>query len=58
MTTAVLALGFVPFLLSDYFMLKMLGVLLPLCFISAVLADLLLIPAMAQVGWLRFEPAK
>jgi len=57
MTTVILAVAFLPFLLTDYFLLRMQGVLLPICFGVALLADLLLIPAMAQVGWLRFETA-
>jgi predicted RND superfamily exporter protein len=56
MTTLILALGFLPFLTSDYFYMRMAGTLLPLCFVVALLADLLLIPALAQVGWMRFGP--
>jgi predicted RND superfamily exporter protein len=58
MTTIVLGFGFLPFLRSDYFLMQMFGWLLPLCFLVALLADVLLIPAMAQVGWLRFEAAE
>lgn len=54
MTTVVLAIGFMPFLLSEYFFMRMLGSLLPLCFVVALLADVLLVPAMAAVGWFRF----
>lgn len=55
MTTVVLACGFTPFLLSDYFFMRMLGSLLPLCFLVALLADVLLVPALAAVGWLSFS---
>lgn len=52
MTTVVLVVGFLPCLLSDYFSLWILGGLLPLVLVLAVLADLLLVPAMVQLGWL------
>jgi predicted RND superfamily exporter protein len=54
MTTTILALGFLPLLLSDYFLMRMFGSLLPLCMVVALIADLLLVPAMAQLGWLQF----
>lgn len=54
MTTIILSCGFLPFLLSDYFFMRMLGGLLPLCFVVALLADLLWIPALARLGWIRF----
>lgn len=57
MTTVVLACGFLPFLLSDYFYMRMLGSLLPLCFVVALLADVLLVPALAAKGWLGFGRA-
>ena len=34
-----------------------LGTLLPACLVLALLADLLLVPAMAAVGWIRFQKA-
>ena len=55
MTTITLALGFAPFALSDYFSIWILGVYLPLTLVVALLADLFLIPAMAQVGLIRFR---
>lgn len=55
-TTLILSLGFLPFLLSDYFYMRMLGSLLPLCFVVALLADVLLIPALVQLGWIDFTP--
>ena len=54
MTTIILSCGFLPFLLSDYFFMRMLGGLLPLCFVVALAADLLWIPALARLGWIRF----
>ncbi|RMG08808.1 MAG: hypothetical protein D6731_21095 [Planctomycetota bacterium] len=57
MTTLILAAGFLPFLLSDYFLMRMLGSLLPLCLLVALAADLLLVPAMLRLGWIRF-PAR
>lgn len=56
MTTIILSCGFLPFLLSDYFFMRMLGGLLPLCFVVAVAADLLWIPALTQIGWIRCGP--
>jgi len=52
MTTVVLVVGFLPCALSDYFSLRILGTLLPMVLIFAVLADLLMVPAMVRVGWL------
>jgi uncharacterized protein len=54
MTTVILVLGFSPFLLSDYFSTKILGSLLPLALIVALVTDLLMLPALARVGWLHF----
>ena len=42
---------------SGYSIVRMFGWLLPLCFGVALLADVLLIPAMVQVGWIRFDAA-
>ncbi len=52
MTTVVLVVGFLPCAISDYFSLWILGTLLPMVLVFAVLADLLLVPAMVQLGWL------
>ncbi len=54
MTTIILAAGFSPFALSDYYTTRMMGTLLPLCLVVALLADLLLVPALAQAGLIRF----
>lgn len=56
MTTVILALGFLPFATSGYFTSRILGTLLPACLVLALLADLLLAPAMAAVGWFTFAP--
>ena len=50
----VLGLGFFPFATSDYYSTRMMGTLLPFCLIVALLADVLLVPAMAKVGWIAF----
>ena len=54
MTTVILVAGFLPFAFSGYFTIKTLGTLLPSCLVVALLADLLMVPAMAKVGWFAF----
>jgi len=54
MTTVILVVGFLPMALSGYFTLHILGALLPIALIVALLGDLLLVPAMVQLGWIRF----
>ena len=53
-TSVILTLGFVPFAGADYFSVRIFGTLLPLAFMVALAADLLLVPAMVQLGWIRF----
>jgi hypothetical protein len=53
-TTVTLALGFFPFASSDYTIIAMFGTLLPLTLFMALIADLLLVPAMIEVGLLSF----
>jgi predicted RND superfamily exporter protein len=55
MTTVILVAGFSPFLLSDYYTTHMMGTLLPICLIVALLADLLLVPALVKLGLIRFR---
>lgn len=55
MTTVVLALGFSPFATSGYYSVQIMGTLLPYTLIVALLADLLLVPALVSVGLLRFR---
>ena len=55
MTTIILVAGFLPFVSTDYYSTRMLGSLLPLCLVVALAADLLLVPALAQVGAIRFR---
>ena len=57
MTTVVLIVGFLPCALSDYFSLWILGTLLPMVLFFAVLADLLMVPAMVRLGWLSVRPS-
>jgi uncharacterized protein len=54
MTTLIFVVGVLPFITSDYFTTQIFGTLLPLCFIVALLADLLLVPAMARIGLIQF----
>lgn len=53
-TTVILSAGFLPFALSDYFSVGIFGTLLPMTLIVAVLGDILLAPAMAKLGAIRF----
>jgi predicted RND superfamily exporter protein len=52
MTTVILSVGFLPFAFSGYFTVQLLGTALPGVLIVALLADLLLVPAMVEVGLL------
>jgi predicted RND superfamily exporter protein len=56
LTTVVLALGYAPLGLSDYYTVRLMGTLIPLVLTVALLADLLLVPAMVRVGWIRYKP--
>lgn len=56
MTTIILGFGFLPLATSDYYSTRMIGELLPLCLVVAVVADLLLVPALAHVGWIDLAP--
>jgi predicted RND superfamily exporter protein len=55
-TTLILCMGFLPFLLSNYLSLWYFGTLLPLALVVALLADLLWVPALAQLGIFAFQP--
>jgi|GEM_PF-546035 len=54
MTTVVLSLGFLPLALSSQMTIAMMGTLLPLTLMMALVADLLLVPALARLGLIRF----
>ena len=54
-TTVILVVGFSPLALSDYLSIRMLGTLLPLTLAVALVADLFLVPALAQLGVLRYK---
>jgi len=56
-TSLILAMGFAPFALSDYFTTFITGTLLPGCFFVALSADLLLVPALIKPGSIRFPPS-
>jgi len=53
MTTVILTLGFLPFVLSDYMPIAAMGTLLPFCLIMALAGDVLLVPALVRLGWMR-----
>lgn len=54
LTTIILGLGFMPLWASDYYSMRIMGTLLPFTLVVALLADLLLAPALVEVGWIRF----
>ncbi|MCP4213110.1 MAG: cyclic nucleotide-binding domain-containing protein [bacterium] len=56
-TSIILVAGFAPFAVSDYFSVKILGTLLPICFLAALTTDMLLIPALINLGAFSFGPA-
>ena len=58
MTTVTLCAGFAPLALSDYYSVHVFGTLLPMTITVALLADLLLVPALAQVGLLAPRQAR
>lgn len=58
MTTVILVAGFFPFALSGYYGTQIMGTLLPICLIVALLADLLLVPALAAIGFIRFDSSQ
>jgi len=53
-TTLILTAGFIPFLLTDYLSLAVMGTLLPMCLIVALIADLLFVPALVKLNILKF----
>ncbi len=53
MTSLIFAFGFAPFALSDYLTLRMIGLFIPFVMIVALLADLLLLPALIAVRAIR-----
>lgn len=54
-TTFIFVLGFSPLAMSDYLPIYIMGTMLPFCFVVALVADLLLVPAMIQLGAIRFD---
>jgi uncharacterized protein len=56
-TTLILCVGFLPFAFSDYLTTQFLGTLLPITLLSALFADLLLLPALVYAGILRIPTA-
>jgi uncharacterized protein len=55
MTTIILSLGFLPFCTSNYYLTKIYGTLLPMTLVMALLADILLLPALVKVGAIRLS---
>ena len=55
MTTVILGIGFSAMSLSDYYSMSIVGNLLPFALFVAMIADLLLVPALAQVGFLKYQ---
>ena len=55
MTTVILVVGFLPCAFSGYITMQYLGILLPTALIVALLADVLLVPAMITLGWMRLR---
>jgi len=53
-TTVILTLGMLPMALGDYSTMRSMGTLLPLAWLVALAADLVVVPALVTVGWLRF----
>lgn len=53
-TSIILVVGFSPFATADYRSVVLFGTLLPMTLVVALLADLLLVPALVKVGVLRF----
>jgi predicted RND superfamily exporter protein len=58
MTTVILVIGFLPYALSDYYSINMLGTLLPAVLIIALAADLMTVPALVRLGWIDFTKKK
>lgn len=52
-TTVILSVGFLPFALSSFLTVWMLGTYLVFTLVCAVLGDLLLLPAMIKLGWIE-----
>ncbi len=56
LTTVILCMGFLPWLMSDYLSTNILGGLLPLTLTAALSADLLLVPSLVKLRILRLDP--
>jgi len=54
-TSVILVAGFLPFASTEYLSLFWMGTLLPLTFVVALLADLLLVPALVKLGLMRYR---
>lgn len=54
-TTVIFTVGFLPLAASDYVPIRVMGALMPYAFVVALVADLLLVPAMVRVGLLSYR---
>jgi len=54
-TSVILIAGFAPFALSDYLSIDIMGTLLPMTLAVALAADLLLVPALVHLKYMRFK---
>jgi hydrophobe/amphiphile efflux-3 (HAE3) family protein len=54
-TSVILGFGFLPFAVSDYQSIQLVGTLIPFTLLVALVADLFLVPAMTNLGWIRFK---
>ena len=54
-TTVIFTVGFLPLATSNYVPIRVMGMLMPYAFVVALVADLLLVPAMVKVGLLSYR---
>jgi hypothetical protein len=54
-STVILTFGFTPFAASNYFSVRIFGTLLPFALVTALAADLFLVPALVKVGLIRYR---
>jgi hypothetical protein len=55
MTSVILIVGFLPFALSHYFSVHIMGTMIPACLVVALFADVLWVPAGAELGLCRWK---
>jgi predicted RND superfamily exporter protein len=57
-TSVILVAGFMPFALSDYFFIRVMGTLLPATLAVALVTDMLFVPALIKLGAFSFRTAR